>query len=236
LNDLIMTVTRALMQRNIYKHLIETLVDLDPLDPITKALEADRSITVADIMSLTASDITSLRFKTTDSEGVQTISTLGRGEQRHILIITSFVIHKRSLGHPVLQEDWLLITTEEFQTYRTSPDFIDISHGNGTTNTTQLQATSQPPTGFAGGHRTRDTVYDFKRGIKRDPSQFPVLKDDKQWDLWNQDTKAQARSQDIIDVLLPTYRPTTQEEIALFNEGYTTLSRCSNPGKELHVW
>jgi hypothetical protein len=80
--------------------------------------------------------------------------------------------------------------------------------------------TTQPPTGFAGTSRARDTVYDFKRGIKRDPSQFPapVLKDDKQWDLWNQDTKAQARSQDIIDVLLPSYKATTQEEITLFDE------------------
>jgi hypothetical protein len=214
-----MTVTRAVMQRNIYKHLIETLMDLDPKGPIPKALEADRSTTVADIISLTASDIAALRFKATDSEGKETISALGRGKQHHILIITSFVIHKRSLGHPMLlEEDWLLITTEEFQKYCTSPDFIDITHGTGNPNTTQLQGTSQPPAGFSGGHRTRDTVYAFKRGIKRDTLQFPVLKDDKQWDLWNQDTKAQARSQDVIDVLLPTYKPTTPEETALFDE------------------
>lgn len=61
-------------------------------------------------------------------------------------------------------------------------------------------------------------VQDFKRGIKRDVSQFTPLKDEANWDNWNQSTIAQARAQDIDVVLNPSYVPTTQEETHLFLE------------------
>src|SRR5687768_17395128 len=63
-----------------------------------------------------------------------------------------------------------------------------------------------------------DIVKEFKRGIKRDISQFPTLKDDNTWDNWNRSTVAQARAQDIIDVLNPAYIPSTVEDIQLFGE------------------
>jgi hypothetical protein len=37
--------------------------------------------------------------------------------------------------------------------------------------------------------RARDPVADFKRGIKRDPSQIPILEEQKQLDNWQRTTK-----------------------------------------------
>jgi hypothetical protein len=62
---------------------------------------------------------------------------------------------------------------------------------------TQLPA---PLTVTPGGHtcgntpfppRVRDLVLKFKKGIKRDPEYFAVLKDNKQWDTVHRTLKAQ---------------------------------------------
>ena len=45
-----------------------------------------------------------------------------------------------------------------------------------------------------------------------------VLRDDAAWDNRNRSTVAQARAQDVDDVLNPSYVPSTKEEITLFEE------------------
>jgi hypothetical protein len=66
-------------------------------------------------------------------------------------------------------------------------------------------------------HDARDPIADFKRrGIKRDPSQFPILKEDRQWDCWNRTHNAQARAQGVEEIMNPTYTPVTTEDKALF--------------------
>jgi hypothetical protein len=69
----------------------------------------------------------------------------------------------------------------------------------------------------------RDAVADFKRGIKRDLSQFPILKDDKQWDGWNHSHIAQARAKCVVDVMNSEYKPTTTEDKALFEVKQTYM-------------
>jgi hypothetical protein len=66
--------------------------------------------------------------------------------------------------------------------------------------------------------KPRDPLSDFHRGICRDPSSFTALKEDKQWDAWQCSTIAQARAQDISEVLDATYVPNTPAAIELFLE------------------
>src|SRR5687767_2358760 len=63
-----------------------------------------------------------------------------------------------------------------------------------------------------------DLIKDFKCGICRDASQFSTLKDDATWDNWNRGTIAQARAQDIAEVLNPSYIPSSTEVVELFAE------------------
>jgi hypothetical protein len=58
----------------------------------------------------------------------------------------------------------------------------------------------------------------FKRGIKRDPSVFPTLKDELLNDQWHRTFANQARAQDVSDVLDPSYKPSTPAENDLFKE------------------
>jgi hypothetical protein len=207
-----MVKTRADMRKGVYKHLIEEILGLTMDSPIPKALDIERAESIPGIVSLRETDFLALRYKFVDNEANEHMLPLAKGEQRLLSIIPSFILFKRSKGEKINEADWINVTADEFQEYRASPDFIDMRTG-----VTGI-APGIPPTGPPTFQRTRDPVYEFKRGIKRDPSQFPVLKDDKQWDTWHQDTRAQARSQYIMEVLMPTYKPSTLDNIALFDE------------------
>jgi hypothetical protein len=61
-----------------------------------------------------------------------------------------------------------------------------------------------------------DPVSLFKKGIKHDPSIFPILKDEKQADDWKPSMMLNADAQDVANVLDPTYSPSTAAEQALF--------------------
>jgi hypothetical protein len=57
-----------------------------------------------------------------------------------------------------------------------------------------------------------------KKGIKRDPSVYPKLKDELWNDNWHCSFANQARAQDLSDVLNAAYVPTTSADNDLFQE------------------
>jgi len=68
------------------------------------------------------------------------------------------------------------------------------------------------PTPSPPAPKQKDLLSEFKKGIKRDASLFVVLKDLKQWDSWYCSTVAQACTQDVYNVLDPTYKPLPPEK------------------------
>ena len=54
------------------------------------------------------------------------------------------------------------------------------------------------------------------KGIKRDPSLFPNLKDEKFHDSWHRSFENQMHAQGLHQVIDPTYNPTTPDEQAVF--------------------
>ena len=50
---------------------------------------------------------------------------------------------------------------------------------------------------------TTNLVHNFWQDIKHDIAQFTALNNDAMWDNWNRSTVAQARAQNILDVLNP---------------------------------
>ena len=78
--------------------------------------------------------------------------------------------------------------------------------------------------------KSRDLVADFKKGIKRDPSQFPSLKHVDNWPTFKRETLAQAMAQDVVNVFNPKYKPRGSEERELFalQLYYVYAIFCSN--------
>lgn len=79
----------------------------------------------------------------------------------------------------------------------------------------------------------------FLKAIKRDKTQYPELKDDRQFDNWHRSFIAIARSHRIEDVLNPDYKSTGDHKQELFNEKqkflYTVFDAClkTDMGKTL---
>jgi hypothetical protein len=59
---------------------------------------------------------------------------------------------------------------------------------------------------------------EWRKGVKPDMTQYPILKHDHQFDAWNRETKAVADSQGLSNVLNPKYEPTGIESLVLFKE------------------
>ena len=78
--------------------------------------------------------------------------------------------------------------------------------------------------------KSRDLIADFKKGIKRDPSQFPSLKHVDNWPTFKREILAQARAQDVVNVFNPKYKPRGSEERELFalQLYYVYAIFCSN--------
>jgi hypothetical protein len=103
---------------------------------------------------------------------------------------------------------WLSITLEQFQRFRISKEWFSTSEKTGKIITAPSNNASH----------LRDPTSEFKRGIKRDISMFPTLKQDKEWDVWQRAVFPQACAQDLIKVLMASYVPVIPANQSLFQE------------------
>jgi hypothetical protein len=63
----------------------------------------------------------------------------------------------------------------------------------------------------------------FCHTIKKDATLFPSLKDDRYHKFWHKSFKSQAVAQNVLEVLDESYKPSTLDGIALFNEKQRSL-------------
>lgn len=110
--------------------------------------------------------------------------------------------YRSVIGQPINDTGWMFITRQGFDDFRIS--------GNNST-AAMVQPVRPPPPQL-------DPVKEFCHGIIRDATQYIPLKDDAAWDNWNRSTIAQARAQDVEQVLDLSYAPSTADETSLFEE------------------
>jgi hypothetical protein len=84
--------------------------------------------------------------------------------------LQAMAIHGKLDGAAIL-EDWSNVTREDSQIR------------------TQQQQVQSLPFPFV---RPRDPLGEYRRGVRRDPNAFVFLKEDKEWDSWEQSTVAKA--------------------------------------------
>jgi hypothetical protein len=131
--------------------------------------------------------------------------------QSYLLILKAYHVYRHKEGNPIC-DDWTSIMVKEFDICAVDYNVI----------------TMAPPMGYMPHHSNaapssttpcpRDPVTDFKKGIKHDPTLFLNFKLEQQWVSWQWSTLAQARVQDIADVLDPVYAPSLPEDRLLFKE------------------
>jgi hypothetical protein len=114
-------------------------------------------------------------------------------------------------GKPI-GDDWIMVTQKEFDYFRIDPNNILLLASNAQPN---ISSTTAAKLTSAVQYTPADM---FHRGIKRDATLFPTLKDEKFNDSWHCSFANQARAQDISKVLDPNYVPTTASKQELFTK------------------
>jgi hypothetical protein len=193
-------VTRAQIQAQ-FNHVCDVLLRRGNDSLLKRALIQegfDDVITLAGI----ADDMVPLLSYTENN--VATVIT--KGDMGHVRTFVKFAAHRIANGEDVAT-GWLTVTGEQYDAFRVSSVTAEIA-ATTIANTGPMTAVAQP----------RTAVDVFRRGIKLDPSVYPILKDDKLNDIWHRGMLTQARAQGVDRVLDPDYVPNTPEEWALFRE------------------
>jgi hypothetical protein len=208
--------TRSMTSVTDFEFILTTIFAQKDDSPLHKALERDGVIDVEGITALMDRDIDRLKYQDTDSSGATTIVELGKGYQSLIRCFNAFVVTKYDEGTPV-HGDWQnLVIKADFQDFRVIGMAKYVAQAATASTTTTAGGLSGSSSQFA--PKAHDLVFEFKKGIKRDPASFTVMKDNKQWDSVHRTLIAQTNYQDVADVLDPAYVPKTVEEISLFEE------------------
>jgi hypothetical protein len=193
----------------ILMNILEDDEDDGSAGPIQLAL---RKAKVKGILGVNSMASTTLETLSYDDNITKVNTPLEKGEIGLLTTFCAFIFYRASIGEPIDSvQKWNDLSLEDFQNFRVSKEWFTISENPGKVFTAS--------TSSSGGNQSRDPIADFKRGIKRDIGLFPTLKQDKQWDVWHRATLAQARAQDLMEILqVPLYVPVTPSDQGLFAE------------------
>jgi hypothetical protein len=185
------------------RHVLRNVMNRPDNGPVERSLTNAKLIDVGLLGSLIESDIENLTYvaATEGKAPPQAPIPIGPGQRGILRAFLAYIRYRGTQPDPI-GDGWLDVTQVEFDLYRISPLFNGTIFGNPMSTTTGGSAASSVGD-------PRDPVADFKRGIKRDPSQFPTLKGEKQWDNWDRTNRAQARAQGVEQILDSSYVPTT---------------------------
>jgi hypothetical protein len=190
----------------ILTHLLGKVALLPESSPIWAVLKDEGISTIGDLLSLTEDDISALSF--TEDE---TWRPLLRGLRNLIRLLINYIRSLQSEEFDIYL-DYTKIDSVGFAYYRTQPT------SSPSVPSPMMSPPFKSPTPFQPVHSATSAAESFRRSIKKDPSLFPILKDERANDAWHYSFVAQARAQGVGDVLNPAYVPRTPDESALFQE------------------
>ena len=194
-----------------FHHVLDDVLGRGDDTPLKSSLLYDGIEDIFSLITIDTDTINHLTFEDPNKAGQRL--PVPKGDKSLVRVFCAYVIHCNNIGTPI-NDNWSGITQTDFDTFRVDPSYVSSLHGGTTVpGSTAVSSSSAPSTA---------TKYSpaelFRRGIKRDPSLFPTLKDEKFNDSWHRSFSNQARAQDVSEVLDPLYTPSTTEERDLFLE------------------
>ena len=189
-------------QRRFHKLLVEILL-LPDNSPIIQAFNHENIETINDVLNIRDTDIELLEYVRENKENETTeLCKLTRGHHSWIRVLIHFIEHLELQSENQLEE----VTFDDFNEYR-----FHIYKPNANPSSSNYSSNKTPE------NKTSNHDGDsFKRGTKRDKSQYPILKYDWQWDNWNRTTVSTAKTHLCHEVFDTSYVPKTKEEKSRF--------------------
>ena len=199
--------------RAAFTHVLDNVLERDDDSGLKKALLAAGVSDVCSLYTLDEATIDSLTYDDT-ANNLSDIAVV-RGDKNLVRIFKDFVTVRNSSSTPIADDGWEDLTPAEFDAFRIDPTY------QGQRSLLSVRTTSPTPQSSTSSNTPKQQTSpaeNFKRGIKKDQSLFPTLKDERFNDAWHRTFENQARAQDVKEILDDTYIPTTPEEIELFEE------------------
>jgi Reverse transcriptase (RNA-dependent DNA polymerase) len=189
-----------------FDHVLDHVLDRYGSKDLKEALLKEGFVDILQVLTIDDDDIESLEYP--DPDDATKSLPIRKGDIGMLKCFKAYVNYRNMSGNPIDDADWLSLTQAEFDSFRIDPS-----------NLLRVASVTAPLASRNTNASARYSMVDiFRRGIKRDPSLFPTLKDEKYNDSWHRSFETQARAQDVYNVLNPNYKPMTQEEMDLFVE------------------
>lgn len=167
------------------------------------------------LLSMTEPMIGLLYYTVLDTQTNQRTSyAVKENEKNLIRLIIQYHQGRVATGDPI--KDWLQVTKKDFDDFRMTPTTL-LGVAPIIPNT-PLSKSSPVVSGYPTPPPGPNPVDLFRRGIKRDPTVFPILKDERFNDQWHRSFTIQANAQGVSDVLDPKYKAPDSTAQALFDE------------------
>lgn len=202
--------------RDALKHVLDNVLCLPATSGLRQSLQAAGYIKIEQMLSMTPAAMESLSYKAKVAGVVSNIGLL-LSEQETLSVLKGFARFKHAhLGRPLTPPYWLLVTEDEFDEYQ---GYFHMNPGSQPVTTPPIGNIMSTPgnvSHVAAAPPVSEFV-SFRRGIKRDQSLFPVLKEERDWDDWQRRLRTQATAQGVENVLDPFYTP-SPPDYALFRE------------------
>ena len=197
-------------------YVLNTIFDLEETHPMQLILRGPGRVTsVESLLGMTNENLMS--FKYIKEEEKEPLSLNG-AEISLIRVLKGYIWHL-NMTSTSIGNDFMKIDPLDFDNFRISDKWTQmVELDPNIAFTTNFGPAMPTNAASASANSTSKTAAAFKKGIKRDPSLFLVLKEDNQWDSWKRNLIATARAQDVGEVLDPLYTPSTEEENELFDE------------------
>jgi hypothetical protein len=203
------SMTRA-EAKEAFNHVLDTVVDRADSSSLKSSLYEDGITDIFDLITVTDDVIDNLTYEDSDDKIYYPVK---KGDK---MLLRCLLAYHQSLESVTGDVDYNTITQANFDSYRISPAYRAHLYQPYPTLSSPAPTTSLPTASSQPLHFS--PVAMFHRTIKKDPSLFPTLKDDKYHDVWHRSFNTQAVAQDVSDLLHETYVPSTADDIALFVE------------------
>lgn len=212
-------------EQEAFKTLLHKFIGVDENHPAYVSLKSYGITTVDDLIS--QEDRFFLELSTTIIVGTGAKAKEKQEpvvpHKRNLLIYLKHYLLKVAddLGHLCTADEIGALEKGEFDMFRVRARSIEYFAVNGAslltasasaTKGTSTTAVAALPTS------TSSAALNFKKGIKRDVTHYPVLKDGRYFNTFEMELKTLARAHDVDEVFNPDYHPLTKEDQELFAE------------------
>jgi Reverse transcriptase (RNA-dependent DNA polymerase) len=194
-----------------FNHVIDKVIGNRPESGLKSSLQRDGIIDIHDLMTLNDDIINTLQYE--DPDNPKILRDVNRGDKQRI---KGFIAYWYYLQSELPDISFMDVTSTMFNNFRLTKNYMDLMGSVITNPQPDLITSSSTPA------TSKEAMYSpvamFRRAIKKDPSLFPTLKDDRYHDVWHRSFKTQAVAQDVAEVLDDKYVPSTADDIAVFHE------------------